>query len=357
VADAQTKDIKDVIADAVKAYQVSNFEQAKLLFNTVLTTKQQVTAEQKVTAYTYLGAYWSLQSPTDKVVPKDSANTYFLAALDNDPFTNLDPNVFFGDEQAAFALAKTLIFRVGMEPMHPQNLNPNPAVRDTIPTTYNFRVVTTHVGTVNPRIRLAADPNANAKAEDLPPVRNDGISNIAWNGLINGVRADTGVYEILMTAVDNQGKRDSVKQRFRIEQVHAALEDTLPDFKDVAVAPSDTLKSRRSGSIPYTNGAKGLLVSLLAGSLPFITFPQTSRSTMSSWTSHMAIGAVLGIAAGAAGGFYANSHREDARAAAENTRRKQVRADFNAAVRAKNQERMSRTILVIRPLTVSGSGN
>jgi hypothetical protein len=347
----QTKDVKDVLADAKTAYQASNFEQARQLLNTVLNTKQQVTAQQKVTAYTYLGAYWALQGSTG--APRDSALSYFIAAIDIDPFTTLDPAIFFSDEQAAFAYAQSQKFRVGMDPMHAQNLNPNPLIRDTVRTSYSIRAVTTQQATISPRIQLVANPNY---SEPLPQINNKGVTNIQWNGLVNGQRADTGVYEFVVAAVSSSGNgRDSVKQRFRIEYVHAPLEDTLPSFQDAARNGTDTLVSVRAGTVPYTNGLKGVFAGLVAGGLPFITF--SDRSNMSSWTSHVALGALVGFGAGAVAGFYANNHRVDSKAAAENKRRVDLRTSFNAGVRARNQARLDRTILVIRPLTVSSAGN
>lgn len=75
---------------------------------------------------------------------------------------------------------------------------------------------------------------------------------------------------------------------------------------------------------------------------------------MSSWTPHLAVGVGLGIVAGSGAMWYATSHRDDARAAAENARRRNLRARFNAGVTARNRARLDKTILIIRPLTAAG---
>src|SRR4051812_6304888 len=92
-----------VEADLQKAkdmYAASNIEGARSILTSILTGKAQVSTEQKVTAYKYLGGYWALQNKPD------SASSYFIAALDYDPFATLDPKEFAPDEQAAFARAR-----------------------------------------------------------------------------------------------------------------------------------------------------------------------------------------------------------------------------------------------------------
>jgi hypothetical protein len=186
----------------------------------------------------------------------------------------------------------------------------------------------------------------------------EGVRDVVWNGLVNNVRADTGIYELRLEAYDNvrQSATPVVeRQRFRIDHVHARLEDTLPSFRDVNLGGIDTLRSRYSSAKPYTDGAKGLFIASLAGGLPIIAFSSAERGSMSSWKSHFGVGISLGAIAGAGAAWYANAHRDDARAARENARRRDVRTKFNAGVVARNRARLDKTILIIRPLSSAGT--
>ena len=122
-------------------YAASNIEGARSILTAILTGKAQVSAEQKVTAYKYLGGYWALQNKPD------SASSYFIAALDYDPFATLDPKEFAPDEQAAFARARAKIFKIGIQPVDAamiDPLSPDPAKRS-----YTFRIVSTHMASLS----------------------------------------------------------------------------------------------------------------------------------------------------------------------------------------------------------------
>jgi hypothetical protein len=354
-AAAPTLGAQTVDQDLVRgqdAYEKSNVELAKQIFSGIIASRQQVTAEQKVIAYKYLGAYWALQSTPGA---RDSAANFFIAALDYDPFTDLDREKFAADEQAAFNRAKTLLFRVGIKSIEPKAVDPTSSKADS--STYKFQLVTTHSASLTIEIINLADPN---KREQFPNIGNsDGLRDIEWNGLINTQRADTGIYEFRVTAQSRlQTNKQVVEfQRFRIDHFHAPLEDTLPSFRDVNLGGTDTLKSRYSAARPYTDGAKGLFIASLAAGLPFIALPKVTRDNMSGWQSHLSLGAALGLIAGSGAAWYATSHRDDARAAAENTRRRNLRAQFNAGVAARNRARLDKTILIIRPLTAAGIGD
>jgi hypothetical protein len=345
-AGAQTIDLD--LAKAQDAYEKSNVELAKQIFTTIIASRQQVTAAQKVVAYKYLGAYWALQSITGA---RDSANSFFIAALDYDPFTTLDVAKFAADEQAAFGRAKSLLFKVGVRPLASKALDPTSAIPDS--SRYTFTLVTTHDASLTVEIVSLTDPN---RKEPLANIGvNNGQRDITWNGLINTQRADTGLYEFRVTATSRilAGARPVVEsQKFRVDHFHAPLEDTLPSFRDVALGGVDTLKSRYSGGRPYTDGAKGAFIAALAFGLPRIVLSQ--RDNMSGWASHMGIGVSLGAIAGTGAAWYATSHRDDGRAAAENARRRNLRAQFNAGVMARNRARLDKTILIIRPLSAAG---
>jgi hypothetical protein len=347
---AAAQSVADPLATAKEAYAKSNVELAKNIFATIIASRQQVTPEQRVTAYKYLGAYWALQSSPGA---RDSANSFFLAALDFDPFTDLDRTIFAADEQAAFARARAGIFRVGVQPVEPRALDPTSARPDS--SRYTFRVVSTRGARMTVSVVGITDPN---KKEILATMGNsDGVRDVIWNGLINNQRADTGLYQIQLEAVDNArpGSTPVVEQqRFRIDHFVAQLEDTLPAFRDVNFGGTDTLRSRYSSAKPYTDGAKGAFVASLAAAIPYIVISSTQRKSMSGASTHLGIGISLGAIAGTGAAWYATVHRDDSRAARENERRRNARAAFNAGVRARNRARLDKTILIIRPLSSAG---
>ena len=348
---AAQQSVAEQLQTAKEAYEKSNTELAKNLFATIIASRQQVTPEQRVTAYKYLGAYWALQSSPGA---RDSANSFFLAAIDFDPFTDLDRKIFAADEQNAFARARAAIFKVGIQPIEPKALDPTSSNPDS--SRYTFRVVSTRQARMVATIVNLADPN---KSEVIGQMGNsEGVRDIVWGGLVNNVRADTGLYELRLEADDNvrQGTpRVTERQRFRIDHVHAKLEDSLPPFRDVNLGGTDTLRSRYSGAKPYGEGARGAFLATMAGALPFVALASAQRQNMSQWGTHLGVGIALGVVGGIGGYTYATKHRDDARAVAENARRRDERARFNAGVAARNRARLDKTILIIRPLTSAGS--
>src|ERR1044071_9331299 len=94
---------QQLIDSATKLYEGFNVEAARPILLRIISPGylQQVTSEQKATAFKYLGAsYAVLASP-------DSAKQFFVAALDFDPFTDLDPTKFAASELSAFNDAKS----------------------------------------------------------------------------------------------------------------------------------------------------------------------------------------------------------------------------------------------------------
>ena len=323
-------------------YAASNVEGARSIFAGILVSKSQVTTEQKVTAYEYLGGYWALQNKPD------SASSYFIAALDYDPFATLDPKDFAPDEQSAFARAKTRIFKIGIKPVGWQVLDPLSA--DPAKRVYVFKVVSTHSASLN--IELINLRDSTQGRETFPTIsQNESARDIPWNGLINTLRADSGLYEFRVKGTDrlNPGNPPITEtHKFKIEHVFAPLEDTLPSFVDVKTGGTDTLTSRHSGFVPVLDGTKGIFVAGFAASFPFIML--TQKAQMPGYTSHLGAGVALGLVSGLTAAWWGASHRDDAAAVAENARRRQARGDYNAGVRARNKDRIDKTILIIRPV-------
>src|SRR4051812_49296216 len=158
---------------AVQLYGDLNVEAARPLLLEILspTYQQKFTTEQKVAALKYLGAsYAVLDKP-------DSAVTFFLAALDYDPFTDLDPNKFTATELAAFSQAKARIFKVAISQIEPRVLDPH-STSDS--TAYPFRFITTHSGHLTVELISQRDTT---KREVLFDGTNDGLRELRWSGL------------------------------------------------------------------------------------------------------------------------------------------------------------------------------
>ena len=343
VSSASAQTIAEQLATAKDAYKNNNFEQAKALFASIIVSNRAVSTDQKVTAYTYLGAYWASQPQAGA---RDSAKNYFLSALDYDAFAVLDPTLFSAEELGAFALASASTFRIGVKPVQPKAIEPGGI--------YNFRIVATRTARV---VVTITKLNTNNPVEEqiFQNGSVEGQREVPWGGLINNQRADTGIYELKLAAYDLKGNATvpvNETQRFRIEHVFEKLEDSLPPFKDVNQGGTDTLRSRYSAFKPFTDGGKGILVGLAAAGLPLVASIPTDN--MSRWGSHYGIGISIGTLAGFGAGYYAMKHRDDSRAARENERRKRERAQFNAGVKARNDARLNKTILIIKPLTSAG---
>jgi hypothetical protein len=346
-AAAQTS-VADQLARAIDAYRTSRVEEAKTAFASIIASRQQVTNEQRVTAYKYLGAYWALQSSPGA---RDSATSFFLAAIDLDPFVELDRNIFAADEQNAFAIAKRATPKIGIAPIEPKSLDPS----NPDSARYIFRIVSTRQARLTATIAKLNDP-ANTQEVIATIGQGEGVRDIPWNGLINNARADSGLYEFRLEAEDaaRAGTVTRERQRFLVQHVTARLEDTIPSFRDVNLGGTDTLRSRHSSARPYGEGARGAFIAMVAGAVPLVVLSQ--RKNMSQWGSHLGVGIALGAIGGIGGYTYASRNLDDARAVAENARRRDARAKFNAEVVARNRARMDKTILVIRPLTAGLGG-
>jgi hypothetical protein len=335
------------VADSIKkaeiAYAASNFELARSLFSSILAGKMQVTTEDRVTAYKYLGGYWALQGRAD------SASGYFVPMLDLDPFASLDQRDFAQDEQNAFNRARLQIFKIGIQPVLAKTVL-NPLSTDPKDKTYTFRIASTHMASIEVTlVNLRADQTQGT--ETFPTIsRNDGARDITWNGVINTQLADSGTYELRVVGTDQLKSAPpyTATLRFKVDRVFAPLETPLPPFADVKTGGTDTLTSRLSGFVPLLDGTKGMFVAGLAAALPFIALSERSR--MSGYASHWGAGIALGLTSGTIAAWWGATHRDDTAAKDENARRVAVRARYNADVDARNKDRIAKTILIIRPV-------
>src|SRR5262249_23286394 len=127
-----------------------------------------VSNDQRVTAYRYLGASLALQRGQAK---RDSAVQYFRAALERDPFTDLDPQSFSPTQLSAFGAARAATFAVGVKPVSVDTLDPR---RQRV----RFRALTTHAALMRIEIRQGA-----AARRLLYQGENEGVHEVEWDGL------------------------------------------------------------------------------------------------------------------------------------------------------------------------------
>src|SRR5207247_7650948 len=107
----------------------------------------EVTAAQRVDAYKYLGACLAL------VGKRDSATRYFRAAIERDPFADLDAAVFTPAQLRLFGEARRLTFAVAVRPVASARIDPR---TDRL----TFTVVTTHAGLVDLELRPVSSDSA-----------------------------------------------------------------------------------------------------------------------------------------------------------------------------------------------------
>ena len=196
---AQSTD--DKINQAVALYVKFEIEAARPLLQEVLspTWLQPISTEQRVTAYKYLGASYAV------IGKPDSAANYFVAALAYDAFTDLDRNLFSPPELAAFDLAKTKIFKVGIQPpFRAKVVNPQSTTPDS--TIYTFRITTTQRAQVTVTLTSKAAKDSGL-SQTVFNGQSDGVNDIPWNGRINNRLAPAGTYEFKVSGISSQPVR------------------------------------------------------------------------------------------------------------------------------------------------------
>lgn len=325
---------RDQIERAKALYQAFNVEQARPLLLSIVSSGylQPVSPAERVEAYKYLGASYALLDN------RDSAATFFVAALDFDPFTDLDPQVFSATEIAAFNDAKQRIFKIGIRPIDPKIVDPR---QDS--TAVSFRVVTTHRGD----LRVELINRDSTVREMLYQGQSDAERRTTWRGLLasTGQIVAPDVYQLraLGTSTVQRGQEVRDLQFFRVEHFYEALEDTLPSF-----IATDTLPTQIPGRAPWADLAKGLFVgAMAAAALPALTLDDNVKG----WQTHaMAAGGIV-ISSGAISFLYRRANRSITANVRENERRKQQRTLFNTRVTERNQARLDKRLLIITPAT------
>jgi hypothetical protein len=318
----------ETLERAVRLYEDLQVERALVVLRQVISPSSPfvVSQAQRVTAYKYLGAAHALLGQLD------SASVYFRAAIERDPFVDLDAQTFTPGERDAFAEARRRVFAVAVKPIVRTRIDPR--TEHMV-----FVVLSTHLGLINVDLR---DPSGGVSA--ILSSENDGVREVDWDGVLaDGRLAMAGRYELVVRGESrlNPGHTDSTRLYFDVELDRPALEDTLP-----ALRREDLLPERYPKSSSAVEMAKGIGIALTALALPAII----GGKTLGPGARGIGIGvAVVGVGVGVGAFAYRSQHDEIAVNIAENARRKAERAAQNAEIERRNAAKVAETGLVISP--------
>ena len=285
-----------------------------------------VTYDQRVLAYKYLGAALVVLGQPDSGV------VYFRAALERDPFIDLEPQKFTPAELTAFAQAKRLTFGLGARAVPFDTIDPRTQ-------RLTFTILSTHAADVSVDVRRAGA----ASGVSLYSGPNDGPRELRWDGLMpDGRLAPTGRYELFVTGASRLTQRaDSARTYFSLQQDFPSLEDTVP-----ALRPQDLLPEQNPPSIARTELFKGLAV----GAAALLISGGLANGELHGGGRPLAIGvAITASLAGVAGFVYRQRHREIPANIAINAQRRAQRASANAQLVERNRQRLAQARLVIAP--------
>src|SRR5438445_4498765 len=134
---------EELLEQAHEFYERLEVERALPLLRQIVSPNWpfEVTREQRVEAYKYLGACLTLAGK------RDSAVLFFRAAIERDPFTELDPNLFTPAQLATFGEAQRRTFAVAVRSVEPARVDPRTA-------RVRFTIVATHAALVD--VKLSA---------------------------------------------------------------------------------------------------------------------------------------------------------------------------------------------------------
>ena len=314
------------LEQATKLYEDLQVERALVLLRQVISPSSpfEVSREQRVQAYTYLGASLAILGM------RDSSIAYFRAALERDPFTDLDPSRFTERERSAFGEARLRTLAVAARPLTPRRIDPR---TDAIPMV----IVSTHPAAVHAEIVAAGDTSG-------VPVfdrESEGVRELSWNArLADGRIAPAGRYWLVVRARDFTGLTDSSSVGFE-------LAHDLPPLEDSIAVPTaaDLLPERWPRTSAYRQLGKG--IAFAAGGLAVSTL---GSSRLAAGGRPLAGGiAIAGIAAGVGGAIDRWRHPVNHEAVAANDRRRAALAARNAAIASRNAARLALLRIVVIP--------
>lgn len=318
----------DLLHQSQLLYEQLEIERALPLLRQIVSPSwpHSISTEQRVQAYTYLGASLALTGV------RDSALLYFRDAIVQDPFTDLDAQRFTPAQVALFRQAQRLTFAVAARPVAPARIDPRTEHA-------TFIVVTTHPGSLRVELRPADGQAASVLFHDV----NDGLREVPWNGLLSdGHLAPPGRYTLAAVGRSQLfGRSDSMRVYFTVAHGTPPLEDTLPDL-----APAQLLPER----VTVSAGRADVLKSLAVAAGAVAASSVAANGDLGRRGRPLAI--VVSAAAGIGGVTALRSVRHERELpvnVVENRRRRAARAAANASIAQRNAEARAQTVLVILP--------
>jgi hypothetical protein len=317
-----------VLQRASQAYERLDVERALALLRQILSPSwvPEVTTAERVEAYTYLGACLALAGQPD------SAVRYFGAAVERDPFADLDRSRFTPAQLSLFADARRRKFAVAARPVSPGRIDPRTGH-------LSFTVVTTHRATIRAELWAAGGSLGVA----LFSGTSEGPREISWDGLLaDGHLAPPGRYAFVITARSQLLDRaDSARVFFDLGHEAAPLEGILP-----GLAPGDLLPERRTSGGAAQDLIKGLAV---AGVAAFISGALANHQLGGSMRGGAAVVGGAATVTGVAAFVVRRRHARIPENIAANEQRRAERAAQNEAIRDRNAKKIAATVLVVTP--------
>jgi len=317
-----------VLRTARSYYEGLDLERALPLLRQIVSPQWpfEVAPAQRVEAYTYLAAAFVL------VGQRDSAVSYFAAALARDPFTDLDPLAFTPAQTAAFAAARARVFAVAARPVA--------ATRADVRTErIRFTVATTH----SAALQVFLQP---LEADAPFPVfqgESEGAREVVWDGLTPDRRlAAPGRYVLQVVGRSRlMARTDSASVFFLVAHEPVTLEDTLADLGRAALLPE-----RAGAAGAHRELLKGVIV---AGGALLVSGAVVNRELDGGERGGARVVAGIALVAGAAG-FLTLTRRHDIPANIQaNLERAAERRVANQAIRQRNADRLAQAVLIITP--------
>ena len=318
----------EMLTQAIRHYDDLQVERSLGVLRQVVSPSSpfEVSREQRVQAYTYLGASLALLGR------RDSAVVYFRAALERDPFVDLDVRRFTAQERAAFEEARRRSFAAAVRPVRPVRIRPGAGQ-------VGFVYVTTHDANVRLELRV---PGAEERIV-LARREGAGLNELPWTGMLpDGRVTPSGVHELLVVAESRlTEQRDSNSVYFTVRHDFPALEDTLPPLLPEALLPEHHPRSAAAMEL-----ARGFSIAALALIAPAAIGNHDLGSDGRELS--MSVAGAAGVAGIVA--FVARRRNDEIPAnIAENRRRVAEHAARNAEITLRNRARLAETMLVITP--------
>ena len=316
----------ETLTEAARLYDALEVERAVVLLRQVISPSMpfEVSKEQRVQAYTYLGASLAILGM------RDSAITYFRAAIERDPFADLDPSRFTQRERNAFADARQRTLAVAARPVTARSVDPRTE-------SIVFTVVSTQQTQLHVDVRAAVSDSA---AVVLLDRESDGVRELPWNGrLADGRLVSPGRYALFVRARAASGMSDSARLLFEIAHDHPLLENSIPAPVGAQLLPERYPAS--AGTIDFARGA-GLAAIALA-------IPALGNSHLGERRSYARGAAISALGAGITAYFFRRAHPINHANVEENVRRRALVAAWNADIDRRNAEKLVGLHLLITP--------